>query len=226
MQRVKLTPLLLPGLLLLSGCGTGPLANPFIQSIEVTLTPSALTVPLGETARVQVTGRVAGEGGAVTGLTITPKEVPAGLSVTPSTGALTVTTAKDAPAGVYSIPLAVTAPGGRGEAVLAVTVPSAAKQAAYALRFAPSPLTLAQGDQVRVSVSAFRGDQHAEDVYVNKVTGALAVTVDSSDLLGFTVQAAADQAPGSYVLQVTTEDAEGRVQVTPLPVSLTAKATK
>lgn len=161
MRRGQLTPLLLPGLLLLAGCGSGPFANPFIQAIEVTLTPSALTLPPGETARVQVSGRVAGGGGAVTGLKVTPEEVPAGLTVTPSTGALTVTAREDAEAGAYRIPLTVTAPGGRGEAVLAVTVPGGAAQADYRLTFTPSPVTLRQGERVRVAVTATRGEAHS-----------------------------------------------------------------
>lgn len=222
MRRVKLTPLLLPGLLLLAGCGSGPLANPFLQAIEVTLAPNTLTLPPGETARVQVTGRVAGAGGVVTGLKITPQDVPEDLTVTASTGAVTVTAKDTARGGTYSVPLGVTVPGGRGEAVLAVTVVRPVEKTAYSLTFTPSPVTLAQGERVRVAVNATREDgQPALDVRVTQITGALLTTTDSTDPLGLTVSAGAQQDPGAYVLQITTQDGQGRTQVTPLPVTLT-----
>ena len=112
----RLTTLLLPLLALsLSGCGTGPFANPFIQSIEVTLTPSDLTLKPGATGRVQVSGKLATTGAVVTGLTVRADEIPTGLSVTPSTGSIVVTAQADAQEGTYAVPVSATTTGGRGK---------------------------------------------------------------------------------------------------------------
>ena len=212
----RLSTVLLPAALLLSSCGTGAFSDPFTQTIEVTLNPSAVTLTPGNATRVQVTGKVSGTTDAVTGLNITAREIPAELTVTPSTGALTVTARSGAAAGTYSVPLAITTTGGRGSAVLAVTV-TPTTRTPYTIK-ALSALTMQPGQQRRISVVPDRGGELATDVHITSVTGALTVTRDS-DPLGFTISTAATQTPGSYVLQVTTSDGTQTVN-TPLTVTV------
>ncbi|MFN4249499.1 hypothetical protein [Deinococcus sp.] len=212
----RLSTVLLPAALLLSSCGTGALSNPFIQTIEVTLNPSAVTLPPGSSTRVQVTGKVSGTADTVTGLNITPREVPAELTVTPSTGALTVAVQSGAAPGTYSVPLAVTAAGGSGTAVLAVTV-TPTTRTPYTIK-PITALTLQPGQQRRVSITPDRAGELATDVRITGLTGALGVTQDA-DPLGFTISAAATQTVGAYVLQITTSDGTQTV-TTPLTVNV------
>ena len=216
---MKIRILLLP-LLLLTACGSGPFSNPLIQHINVTLSPSDLNLVQGGSARVQVSGTLAGSSTVLTGLTVAPLEVPAGLSVTASSGAVTLSASSSAAPGTYSVPLDVTTFGGRGQGLLAVTV-SAPVTPSYQVAFSPVSPTLIQGSSVRVSLVATRAGQPEPGVQVISVTGALSVTSDPADPLGFTLTAAPTQVPGDYTMQVTTGD--GSVtKVTPLIVQVTA----
>ncbi|AXH00671.1 hypothetical protein DVJ83_16075 (plasmid) [Deinococcus wulumuqiensis] len=221
----RLTTLLLPLLALsLSGCGTGPFANPFIQSIEVTLTPSDLTLKPGATGRVQVSGKLATTGAVVTGLTVRADEIPTGLSVTPSTGSIVVTAQADAQEGTYAVPVSATTTGGRGQAVLAITVSKATSNASYTAGFVPSPITLEQGASTRVALQATRGGQATTDVRVVAVKGDLTSSV-TPDGLGLTVAASATQQTGAYVLTVTTTDGSD-TQTSTIPVTVTTKGAQ
>ena len=212
------TLLLLPGLVTACGSANGAFANPFTQQIEVTLSPSTVTLMPGSGTRVQLTG--AANGTAVTGLAVTASDVPDGLVITPSTGAVTVAANSTMKPGTYSIPLSVTAPGGQGSAQLAVSVVAPD----YAVTFTGNPLALTAGASLRVSFTATRDSKPVPQVRVLKVTGALATSV-GSDPLGFTVQAAPDQTVGTYTLLVTTTD--GTItRVDPLTVNVSAAATK
>ncbi|GGS03014.1 putative Ig domain-containing protein [Deinococcus sedimenti] len=212
----RLSTVLLPAALLLSSCGTGAFSNPFIQPIEVTLNPSAVALAPGSSTRVQVTGKVSGTADAVTGLNITAREVPAELSVTPSTGALTVTVKPGSAPGTYSVPLAITATGGSGTAVLAVTV-TPTTRTPYTITPITS-LTVQPGQQRRVSITPDRAGELATDVRITGITGALNVTRDT-DPLGFTISAAATQTVGTYVMQITTTDGTQTLN-TPLTVNV------
>ncbi|GGR12824.1 hypothetical protein GCM10008957_27210 [Deinococcus ruber] len=213
-------PLLLLGsALALTACGSGPdspFANPFTQSIQVTLNPSSVTLSPGATTQVQVTGTA--NGSAVTGLNITAADVPTGLTLTPSTGQITVAASTTLHPGTYAVPLQVTAPGGQGSAQLAITV----KAPDYSVAFSGNPISLAAGSSVRVSLTATQNGANAPLVHVVKVTGALNVTLDQ-DPVGFTVSVPGNQTLGAYVLQVTTSDGI-TTRVDPLTVNVTEAA--
>lgn len=215
---LKLVPLLLTSVLALTACGAAdsPFANPFTTTIDVALSPSTLTLAPGTNSRVQVSGTASGT--AVTGLTIAASDVPDGLSVTSSTGAVTVSASRTVRTGTYSIPLKVSAPGGAGSAQLAVTV----QAPDYTVAFSGSPLNLVVGSSVRVSLTATQNGSNAPLVHVIDVSGALKTTLDT-DPLGFTVSAAGTQTLGTYVLQVTTTDGV-TTRVDPLTVNVTEAA--
>ena len=208
--------------LLLTACGSGAFSNPFVQQINVTLSPSALTLAPGANSRVQVTGVAEGTTTQLTGLNIKASDVPADLTVTPSTGAVTVAAASGAKEGTYSIPLDITTTGGKGQAVLAVTVATAAATPAT-VNFSPSEVTLNPGQTLPVAALITRSGATVQGARIVSVTGALGVKLDASDPLGFEVSATGAQTLGSYVLQVTTTDSSNRTQVSNLSVTVEAK---
>lgn len=211
--------LLLP-LLLLTACGNGPFANPLIQHIDVTFTPGELSLVQGASARVQVSGKVTGSSNVVTGMTVTAADVPNGITVTTSTGAVLISASSSAEPGTYSLPLNVTTFGGSGQGVLAITI-TAPVTPEYQVAFTPASPSLVQGGSVRLSLVATRAGQPDPSVHVTSVNGALQVTTDPTDPIGFTVSAAATQVPGDYTLQVTTNDGS-TTKVTPIIVQVTA----
>lgn len=216
-----MTKLLLPVLALsLTACGSGPFANPFVQPIEITLTPSDLTLRPGSTGRVQVSGKLSTTNEVVTGLNIKAEEVPAGLKVTPSTGSLVVTANPDAMEGTYAIPLTASVSGGRGQAVLAVTVTgSPSTTDTYNVTWNPQEVTLQQGQSTRIALNATRGELPASDVRVASVQSDLSAQV-APDGLGVIVSASADQLPGSYLSRVVTRTTQ-TAQVNTIPVTVT-----
>lgn len=189
--------------LLLSSCGTGSFSNPFVQSLGVTLTPSTLTLTPGTTARAGVTALISSTGEAATGLTIKAAEVPPGLTVSGSTGAVTVSAAPDVSPGVYSIPLTVTAPGASGTAQLAVTVPTPTTPG-FTVTLDPDPVDVVQGTGMHVALRVTPDAGFTSPVLVTGVKGNLTTTIDP-DGGGLTVQAAPTAVPGTYVLTVTTQ---------------------
>lgn len=219
MTRLRARPPLILTALLLTACGgsSSPFANPFQQQISVTLTPGTVTLLKGASTTVALTGQA--NGSAVTGLTVTPRDVPAGLTLTPGTGSLTVAASADAAVGTYNVPLTVTAPGGQGEAQVAVIVSAAD----YVVTFASNPLTVTQGTDYRVALTATQGGANDPAVKVQNVTGGLKATLDG-DPLGFKIQVRADQTIGTYVLQVTTSDGVNS-RVDNLTVNVQAPAT-
>jgi hypothetical protein len=189
--------------LLLSSCGTGSFSNPFVQSLGVTLTPSTLTLTPGTTARAGVTALISSTGEAATGLTVTASDLPSGLTVSGSTGAVTVSAAKDVSPGVYSIPLTVSAPGARGTAQLAVTVPTPTTPG-FTVTLDPDPVAVVQGTGMHVALRVTPEAGFTDPVVVTEVTGNLKTTIDP-DGGGLTVQAVPSAVPGTYILTVTTQ---------------------
>lgn len=221
---MKLKPLALLALVpaVLTSCGAGPFANPFVAPISVTLSPASLNLQQGASDRVSVTGTSAGA--PVTGLTIAAQDVPPGLKVVTATGTVIVTATSTAIPGPYSVPLAVTAPGGEGQAVLAVTVTPA--QVDYTVAFSPAAPTLNAGTSVHVSLTGTgSGQGQPRPVSVTAVSGGLPVTLDVNDPQGLTIAPPDTQVPGTYVLQVTTASGHS-TRTDPLLVTVTAPTTK
>lgn len=213
--------LVLPAFALLTACGSGAFSNPFIQHIDVTLTPNAVTLNPGNTARVNVTGTASGSSTIISGLTVNAHDVPDGFSVVTGTGSATVTASATAAAGTYSVPLDVSATGGKGSAVLTVTV-SLPTAAPYTATFTPSPVALEAGKSVRVAGTAQdSAGKMKSDVRILSISGVLPTTFTAADPLGFTVSSATSDTPGNYVLLVTTTDGTNKA-VTAVPVTLTA----
>lgn len=206
----------------LTACGSGAFSNPFIQQINVTLTPSSLELSAGGSGRTTVTGVAAGTTTTLTGLTVTASEVPTGLSVTTGTGGVTVTAAAAAQPGTYAVPLEVTQTGGKGEAVLTVTIKPPVSAAGYAVTFDPTTSSIAAGASLRLAGTAKDTDGNLRtDVHITSITGALKTAFTASDPLGFTIQTAPSDTPGSYVLLVNTSDGTNTL-TTPVTVTVTA----
>ncbi len=190
MKRLPLTLALL-GTLGFTSCGNGPFSNPFEINISATFNPSTLTTAPGTTSRVQVTATAASK--SVTSFTMTPHDLPEGFTVTPSTGALAVTTASTVIPGTYAIPVTLNATGGKGEAVLAVDV----RAVRPTVTLSPNPAQLTAGQRLHVSATTTTAS-----LTIISITGMLPTVIDE-DGRGFTVISSATSAPGTYALTVT-----------------------
>lgn len=223
-MRRRTSWLLLPLIasLSLTACGSGAFSNPFVQQINVTLTPSSLELSAGGSGRTTVTGVASGTTATLTGLTVTAHDVPKGLSVTTGTGGVTVTAASDAAPGTYAVALDATQPGGTGSAVLTVTIKQPVSAAGYAVAFSPDDSSIAVGSSLRLAGTAKDTDGNLRtDVHITSIVGALKTSFTASDPLGFTVQTSAGDIAGSYVLLVNTSDGTHTL-TTPVTVTVTA----